>query len=80
MAFLNGISKVSILVSDVATATEMEQEICAPKLHCKRCNNDLEGWRKQFKNLKEEKELLFNEMKKEKDFMISNLTDENEEI
>ena len=87
VAFLNSISKVSILVSNVATAAEMEQEIWCSKIALQEIqqrlgnlNNELEGWRKQFKNLKKEKELLFNEMKKEKDFMISNLTDENEEI
>ena len=40
----------------------------------------LEGWRKQFKDLEKEKELLLNKMKKKKDSMISNLIDEIEEM
>ena len=79
-------SKVSIVVSDVATAAETEQEIQRSKIelqkmqqHLKNLNDMLEGWSKQFKDLEKEKELL-NKMKKEKDSMISNLIDENEEM
>ena len=36
--------------------------------------------KKQFQNLENEKECLFNEMKNVKDLEISNLADENEEM
>ena len=80
-------SKVSILVSNVATAVEMEQEIKSKgkeieMLH-KRLENlnvELEEWKKQYQNLEKEKERLFFEMKSEKETQISNLVSENEEM
>ena len=71
--FLHKTSKISILVSDVATASEMEQEI---KLKCKeierlleRLNNlnvELE-WKQQYQNQEKEKECLFVKIKSEKE-------------
>ena len=62
-------SKVSILVSDVATVAEMEQEIKLKSqeiemLHerLENLNVELEEWKKQYKNLEKEKECLFYEM------------------
>ena len=53
VAFLNNISKASILVSDVATAAEMEQEIQRSKVALQalqerldNLNNELEEWKK----------------------------------
>lgn len=87
VTFLNSMSKVSILVSDVATAAEMEQEIQRTKMELqdmhKRLDNlnlELEEWKKQYQNLEKEKELLFNEMKNQKDMQISNIVNENEEM
>ncbi len=69
VVFLNKMSKVSILVSDVATAAEMEQEIKLKSqeiemLHerLENLNVELEEWKKQYKNLEKEKECLFYEM------------------
>jgi DNA repair exonuclease SbcCD ATPase subunit len=80
VVYLNEMSKVSILVSNVATAVEMEQEIKSKgkeieMLH-KRLENlnvELEEWKKQYQNLEKEKERLFFEMKSEKETQISNL-------
>ena len=87
VAFLSNVSKVSILVSNVYTAAEMEQEIQHSKVALQalqerldNLNNELEEWKKQFQNLENEKERLFNEMKNVKDLEISNLADENEEM
>ena len=87
VVYLNEMSKVSILVSDVATAVEMEQEI---KSKCKEIemlhkrlenlNVELEEWKKQYQNLEKEIERLFFEMKSEKETQISNLVSENEEM
>jgi hypothetical protein len=87
VVYLNEMSKVSILVSNVATAVEMEQEIKSKgkeieMLH-KRLENlnvELEEWKKQYQNLEKEKERLFFEMKSEKETQISNLVSENEEM
>lgn len=85
--FLNKMSKISILVSDVATAAEMEQEIKSKgkvieMLHerLENLNVELEGWKKQYKNLEKEKERLFFEMKNEKETQVSNLGSQNEEM
>ncbi len=43
-------------------------------------NIELEEWKKQFENLEEEKERLFNEMKNQKDVEISNILHENKEM
>ena len=87
VVYLNEMSKVSILVSDVATAVEMEQEINSKckeieMLH-KRLENlnvELEEWKKQYQNLEKEIERLFFEMKSEKETQISNLVSEDEEM
>jgi sensor c-di-GMP phosphodiesterase-like protein len=86
MTFLNNVSKVSVLVSDVATAAEMEQDIQRSKMafqeiqeRLDNLNVELEEWKKQFENL-EEKKCLFNEMKNQKDVEISNILHENEEM
>ena len=80
-------SKISILVSDVATASEMEIEIKSKGKEIERLyksvdnlNLELEEWKKQYKNLEKEKERLFLEMKSEKEIKISSLVNENEEI
>ena len=80
-------SKVSVLVSDVATAAEMEQEIQRSKMafqeiqeRLDNLNVKLEEWKKQFGNLEVEKKCLFNEMKNKKDVEISNILHENEEM
>jgi hypothetical protein len=87
VTFLNNMSKVSILASDVATAAEMEQEIQRFKIALQEMherldnlNVELEEWKKQFHNLEKEKELLFNEMRNQKDLEISNVVHENEEM
>ncbi|CAB4016900.1 NACHT, LRR and PYD domains-containing 12 [Paramuricea clavata] len=87
VTFLNNMSKVSILASDVATAAEMEQEIqrfkiALQEMHVRldNLNVELEEWKKQFHNLEKEKELLFNEMRNQKDLEISNVVHENEEM
>ncbi len=78
VVFLNKMSNVSILVSDVATAAKMEQEIKfkgkeIEMLHerLENLNVELEEWKKQYKNLEKEKECLFYEMKSEKYTQIS---------
>ncbi len=62
VTFLNNMCKVSILVSDVATAAEMEQDIQRSKMafqeiqeRLDNLNVELEEWKKQFENLEEEK-------------------------
>lgn len=43
-------------------------------------NIELGEWKKQFQNLEQEKEFLFNEMKNQNDLEISNIAHENEEM
>ncbi len=87
LIFLDKMSKISILVRDVATAAEMEQDIKLKDkeiemLHerLENLNVELEEWKKQYQNLEKEKERLFNEMKSEKEIQISNLESESEEM
>ena len=67
--FLSNFSKVSILVSDVATAAEMEQEIQRSNKEIQEMQERLDNlsvlldeWKQNFKNLDKEKELLFLEL------------------
>ena len=92
--FLSNFSKVSISVSDVATAAEMEQEIQRSNKKIQEMQGRLDSlnvlldeWKQNFKNLEKEKELLFLELLNQhkndiniRETQISNLESENEEI
>ena len=64
--YLENWSKLSILVGDVMTASEYEQEIKRVEQQAmertKNLNMAVEEWKKKFKNLEEEKKLLYTEM------------------
>ena len=92
--FLSNFLKVSILVSDVATAAEMEQEIQRSNKEIQEMQELLDNlsvlldeWKQNFKNLEKEKELLFLELVNQhkndiniRETQISNLESENEEM
>ena len=70
---LDGFSEICILASDIVPAAAMEQKMQAKNRELKEMgellnnfNLELEKWRQKFKNLKEEKKKLFDEMQEYK--------------
>ena len=60
--FLEEFSKLSILVSDVLTAWEYEQDKKRMEKKAVELNESMENWKKKYENLEEEKRALFEEM------------------
>ncbi len=67
--YLNGFSKISILVSDVVSAAEMEVQLQNKEKGIQKMQErlndlsiELDEWRKRYGSLEEEKKLLFQEM------------------
>ena len=62
--FLEEFSKLSILVSDVMTAWEYEQDKkrVEKKLKAVELDESMENWKQKYENLEEEKRALFEEM------------------
>lgn len=85
--FIDEWSKVSILVSDVVTNAEMENELHKKDREMQEMQERLEylysgieQWKRKYNNLEEEKEKLFEEMQQELLIMSNNSNERIEEL